>query len=106
MQCYLFRGAVSWAPGNWAIYLSGAWVYNAAYVPVNSDTVYILNGYTMTVAAGGTFCYNLTVETVQSLYSNDATLGNQYDLSVYGSFILCNGIIGNPGTQDDIVFLT
>jgi hypothetical protein len=103
----------SWASGpwntaaTWRIYNGTSWATSpAAGTPPNSThTVWIRGGTTVTAVFGTVYhCRNLIVEAGGKLFNNDTGPTNLSYVTIYGTTLRCDGVIGNSPTLDGISF--
>ncbi len=103
----------SWATGNWntlgtwRIYDGLSWASSpgAGTVPNATHTVWIRGGTTVTAVFGSNYnVANLIVEAGGKLYNNNTGPTNLSYVSVHGTTLTCDGVIGNGATLDGISF--
>ncbi len=92
---------------TWRVYDGSSWLTSpAAAAPPNSThTVWIRPGTTVTAVFGAIYhCRNLMVEAGGKLFNNNTGPTSLSYVTIYGTTLRCDGVIGNSPTLDGISF--
>ena len=90
------------SPATWSSWNGAAWVLpGGSGTPSSLTNVFILTGTIVDLSSSPQPCLNLKVETGGKLWSGP---GSNFYISVYGSTLICDGIIGNGAIFDQISF--